>query len=68
MIRRGLKFLLERWEQLWKSIEGPELEPPFWHSHFLSYYNAKKSFIVLDFDFMEGLSTSVPDQAKVPDT
>jgi SAM-dependent methyltransferase len=34
--RQFLKKALFRWLDLWKRIEGAELEPPIWHSHFLS--------------------------------
>lgn len=29
------------WLELWRYIEGPELEPRIWHSHFLSHYMTK---------------------------
>lgn len=28
--------MIERWVSIWRRLEGPELEPPIWHSHFLS--------------------------------
>lgn len=33
--------LLIRWIEFWRRIEGPELEPPIWHSHFLTYFVSK---------------------------
>jgi SAM-dependent methyltransferase len=37
-VRRSIIAMIERWGSFWRRVEGPELEPPLWHSHFLSDY------------------------------
>jgi SAM-dependent methyltransferase len=36
-IRRFFGQILAAWVAFWRHIEGPELEPPIWHSHYLSH-------------------------------
>jgi SAM-dependent methyltransferase len=36
-LRRSAGKVLAAYSRIWRSVEGPELEPRFWHSHFLSY-------------------------------
>ncbi|MEN8130291.1 MAG: methyltransferase domain-containing protein [Pseudomonadota bacterium] len=36
-IRRVLGRMLASWVAFWRRLEGPELEPPIWHSHYLSH-------------------------------
>jgi SAM-dependent methyltransferase len=30
------RVAVQRWLRFWRRVEGPELEPPIWHSHYLS--------------------------------
>jgi SAM-dependent methyltransferase len=46
-IRRLLGRLLSQWVAFWRRIEGPELEPPIWHSHFLSHHVTKSNLTEL---------------------
>jgi SAM-dependent methyltransferase len=39
--RRFTGSLLIRWINFWRRVEGPELEPPIWHSHFLTHFVSK---------------------------
>jgi len=34
---------LRWWRDYWRLFEGPELEPRFWHSHFLSVHYSKRA-------------------------
>lgn len=34
--KESLKNALQHWLRFWKRLEGPELEPAIWHSHYLS--------------------------------
>lgn len=36
-MRTLIRSFLEWWKEFWRGIEGPELEPRFWHSHYLSH-------------------------------
>jgi len=41
-LRRILGVGLEKWMNFWCRVEGPELEPPLWHSHFMSSFVAAR--------------------------
>jgi len=41
--KRLLIHGLRCWREAWRSLEGPELEPRFWHSHFLTAYHSGKA-------------------------
>jgi SAM-dependent methyltransferase len=43
----NLKKLIRSWESTFRQIEGPELEPYPWHSHYLSVRCAKKGLTLL---------------------
>ena len=36
---------LEKWINFWRRVEGPELEPLLWHSHFLSSFVAARPLL-----------------------
>ena len=38
-----LKKSLRCWRDSWRSLEGPELEPRLWHSHFLTAHHAGRA-------------------------
>lgn len=42
-IRLFLISLLKAWRDVWRSLEGPELEPNLWHSHFLTAYHSGRA-------------------------
>jgi SAM-dependent methyltransferase len=33
---------LRAWRSVWRSLEGPELEPRLWHSHFLTVHHTRR--------------------------
>jgi len=41
--RSWLIRLLKAWRDGWRSLEGPELEPRLWHSHFLTAHHAEQA-------------------------
>lgn len=41
------KKAISKWEGLFRNIEGPELEPYIWHSHYLTVTCSKKSLTIL---------------------
>ena len=43
----NLKNLIKSWENMFLQIEGPELEPYPWHSHYLSVRYVKKGLTLL---------------------
>lgn len=38
ILRRYLGRLLGQWVAFWRWLEGSELEPPIWHSHYLTHH------------------------------
>ena len=56
-LRSAVGRMLSHWQGFWRKLEGPELEPRFWHSHYLSYqaslphlreFGSKISGLVID--------------------
>jgi hypothetical protein len=43
----NLKKVIRFWENIFHQIEGPELEPFPWHSHYLSVRCVKKGLTLL---------------------
>jgi SAM-dependent methyltransferase len=41
------KKLFNKWVSLFRKIEGPELEPPLWHSHYLTARFSEKCLTIL---------------------
>lgn len=46
-IRRMAGRVLAAWVAFWRRVEGPELEPPIWHSHYLSYRVSRNALMTL---------------------
>jgi len=50
--------ILKYWRDCWRSLEGPELEPRLWHSHFLTAHHAEKSLLRLG-SYLQGKTIDI---------